>query len=63
LFETPANTGNYSISVFTLGKSFKDKGNVKDGSSVLFDEFLAIRQDVARDLAAANSTAIKDPAN
>ncbi len=61
LFETPANTGNYSISVFTLGQSFKDKGNVKDGSSVLFDEFLAIRQDVARDLAAANSTAIKNP--
>jgi hypothetical protein len=41
LFETPNNTGNYSISVFTLGKSFKDKGNVKDGSSVLFDEFLS----------------------
>lgn len=50
LFETPNNTGNYSISVFTLGKSFKDKGNVKDGSSVLFDEFLTIRQDVAREL-------------
>lgn len=50
LFETPNNTGNYSISVFTLGKSFKDKGNVKDGSSELFKEFLVIRQDVARDL-------------
>jgi cell surface protein SprA len=60
LFETPNNTGNYSISVFTLGKSFKDKGNVKDGSSVLFQEFLAVRQDVARDLAAANSTGIDD---
>lgn len=50
LFETPNNTGNYSISVFTLGKSFKDKSNVKDGSSVLFKEFLLARQDVARDL-------------
>ncbi len=58
LFETPNNSGNYSISVFTLGKSFKDKGNIKDGSSVLFDEFLAVRQDVARDLSAANSTGI-----
>lgn len=60
LFETPNNTGNYSISVFTLGKSFKDKGNVKDGSSVLFEEFLAIRPDVARDLALANKTGIDD---
>ncbi|MES2513707.1 MAG: cell surface protein SprA [Bacteroidota bacterium] len=62
VFETPNNTGNYSISVFTLGKSFKDKGNVKDGSSVLFDEFLAIRQDVAQELAASNdAVTIKDP--
>jgi cell surface protein SprA len=62
LFETPNNTGNYSISVFTLGRSFKDKGNIKDGTSVLFDEFLAIRQDVAKDLASSNSAvAIKDP--
>ncbi len=62
LFETPSNTGNYSISVFTLGRSFKDKGNIKDGSSVLFEEFLAIRQDVAKDLAASNSSVIiKDP--
>lgn len=50
LFETPNNTGNYSISVFTLGKSFKDKGNVKGGQSVLFDEFLTVRQDIAREL-------------
>jgi cell surface protein SprA len=61
LFETPNNTGNYSISVFTLGRSFKDKGNSKDGSSVLFDEFLAIRPDIAQELAAANSTGIDDP--
>lgn len=61
LFETPNNTGNYSISVFTLGKSFKDKGNKKDGTSALFDEFLSIRQDVARDLAASNNAvAIKE---
>lgn len=61
LFETPNNSGNYSISVFTLGKSFKDKGNVKDGTSTLFTEFLATRHDVAKDLAAANSTGIDDP--
>ena len=62
LFETPNNSGNYSISVFTLGKSFKDKGNKKDGTSALFDEFLAIRQDVARSLAASNNAVtIKDP--
>lgn len=60
LFETPNNTGNYSISVFTLGKSFKDKGNIKDGTSVLFDEFLLVRQDVARELAIANKTAIDE---
>jgi cell surface protein SprA len=60
LFETPNNTGNYSISVFTLGKSFKDKGKIKDGSSVLFDEFLTIRQDVAKELALSNSTGIDD---
>ena len=60
LFETPNNTGNYSISIFTLGKSFKDKGNVKDGSSVLFDEFLTVRQDIARELALANKTGIDD---
>lgn len=50
LFETPNNTGNYSISVFTLGKSFKDKSNVKDGTSALFTEFLSTRQDVAKEL-------------
>ncbi|MES2567992.1 MAG: cell surface protein SprA [Bacteroidota bacterium] len=60
LFETPNNSGNYSISVFTLGKSFKDKGNVKDGTSNLFTEFLAVRQDVAKELAASNNTGIDD---
>lgn len=58
LFETPNNTGNYSISVFTLGKSFKDKGNVKDGTSLLFEEFLLVRTDVARELSDANKTNI-----
>lgn len=48
-FETPVFNGNYSISVFTLGKSFKDNGT-KGGESFLFDEFLAIRSDVAKDL-------------
>jgi cell surface protein SprA len=56
LFETPNNSGNYSISVFTLGKSFKDKGNVKDGSSVLFNEFLATRADVASELSSKAGT-------
>lgn len=49
-FETPTFSGNYNISVFTLGKSFKDKNN-KTGESALFDEFLLTRQDVARELA------------
>lgn len=53
-FETPVNSGNYSISVFTLGKSFKDKS--KGAESVLFDEFLLIRPDVAQELALANRT-------
>jgi cell surface protein SprA len=46
--------------VFTLGKSFKDKGNAKNGQSALFEEFLVTRQDIARDLALANSTGIDD---
>lgn len=48
--ETPTFSGNYNISVFTLGKSFKDKAN-KTGESELFKEFLLTRQDVARELA------------
>lgn len=53
-FATPTFNGNYSISVFTLGKSFKDKNN-NTGESELFDEFLLIRQDVARELSQGNS--------
>ncbi len=53
LFETPVYSGNYSISVFTLGRSFKDKG--KGGSSPLFDEFLLTRMDIAQRLAKNNS--------
>ncbi len=60
VFETPNNSGNYSISIFTLGQSFKDKGNSKSGQSALFDEFLLIRQDVAKELALANKTGIDD---
>ena len=48
--ETPTNTGNYNISVFTLAKSFVDKNN-KTGASTLFDEFLENRNAVALDLA------------
>ncbi len=60
LFETPNNTGNYSISVFTLGKSFKDKGNVKNGQSALFEEFIATRQDVARELSYSKDRTIHE---
>lgn len=59
LKETPTNSGNYSISVFTLGQSFKDK-STKTGGSTLFDEFLQIRPDIAKELAAANGSADKD---
>lgn len=53
VYESPNLTGNYSISVFTLGQSFKDKG--KGTESALFDEFLAVRADVASRLASQNS--------
>jgi cell surface protein SprA len=61
-FETPNNSGNYSISVFTLGKSFKDKSD-KTGKSSLFDEFLLVRPDVAKQLAYANDLSIKEVNN
>lgn len=51
--ESPNETGNFSTSVFTLGKSFKDKG--KGVESNLFDEFLTTRQNYARQLSEANS--------
>jgi cell surface protein SprA len=57
---TQTQSGNYSISVFTLGKSFKDKSNVKDGTSVLFDEFMAVRQDIAKELAYSNDKSLKE---
>ena len=57
---TQTQTGNYSISVFTLGKSFKDKSNVKDGTSVLFTEFLEVRQDIAKELAYSNDKSLKE---
>ena len=60
-FGTQTQTGNYSISVFTLGKSFKDKSNIKDAtSSVLFDEFLLTRQDIAKELAYTNDKSLKE---
>jgi cell surface protein SprA len=58
LFETPTNSGNYNITVFTLAKSFKDKGN--GTSSVLFDEFLSLRTDVAKELAYSNDLSLKE---
>lgn len=51
--ESPNETGNFSTSVFTLGKSFKDKG--KGVESDLFTEFLTVRQDYARQLSEANN--------
>ncbi|MBI3520883.1 MAG: cell surface protein SprA [Bacteroidetes bacterium] len=60
LFETPNNTGNYSISVFTLGRSFKDKGNSKDGTSELFRDFLLIRPDVAKELSYSKDRSIHE---
>lgn len=57
---TKTQTGNYSISVFTLGKSFKDKGSVNDGTSLLFNEFLATRQDIAKELAYSNDKSLKE---
>ena len=53
-FGTPTNSGNYSISVFSLAKSFTDKNN-KTGASTLFNEFLENREAVAIDLASSNS--------
>lgn len=51
--ESPNETGNFSTSVFSLGKSFKDKSTGVESS--LFDEFLTTRQDYARQLSEANS--------
>jgi cell surface protein SprA len=56
LFETPTYSGNYSISVFTLGKSFKDKA--KGAESALFDEFLLIRPNIAKQLGDANPNSL-----
>lgn len=51
--ESPNETGNFSTSIFSLGKSFTDKG--KGVESNLFNEFLVIRQDYARQLSESNS--------
>lgn len=50
--ESPNETGNFSTSIFSLGKSFKDKG--KGVESELFKEFLTTRQDYARELSGNN---------
>ena len=57
-FGTPTNSGNYSISVFSLAKSFTDKNN-KTGASTLFNEFLENREAVAIDLASSNIGFVK----
>jgi cell surface protein SprA len=51
--ESPNETGNFSSSVFSLRKSFTDKG--KGIESNLFQEFLVTRQDYARQLSEANA--------
>ena len=51
--ESRAETGNFTSTVFSLSKSFTDKGTGVNSS--LFTEFLTVRQDVARQLSAANS--------
>jgi len=51
--ESPSETGNFSTSIFSLGKSFKDKS--KGTESGLFTEFLTTRQNYAAELSAANS--------
>ena len=45
-------TGNFNISTFTFFRAFKDKG--RGENSALFDEFRAVRYDVAKELGAAN---------
>lgn len=50
--ESPNETGNFSTSIFSLGKSFTDKG--KGVESNLFQEFLIARQDQASQLSAGN---------
>ena len=50
--ESRSETGNFSSSVFTLGKSFADDGT--GVNSNLFTEFLSVRQNYAQQLSAAN---------
>lgn len=50
--DTPNETGNFSTSIFSLGRSFKDKGN--DVESELFKDFIRTRQDYARELSSKN---------
>lgn len=52
LHESRSETGNFTSSVFTLGKSFTDKGN--GVTSSLFTEFLTVRQDIAKQLSESN---------
>ena len=55
LFDVSRNeTGNFNISTFTFFRSLSDKG--EDGASSLFDEFLLVRRDVAKELGDANPT-------
>nr|MBA3680630.1 cell surface protein SprA [Bacteroidota bacterium] len=51
-------TGNFNISTFTFFRSFKDKGTGVNSS--LFDEFLLVRRDVAKELGDANNTNLPD---
>jgi cell surface protein SprA len=52
-------TGNFNISTFTFFRSFADKSS--DVKSSLFDEFRAVRFDVAKELGAANAASPTNP--
>ncbi|MBL7919619.1 MAG: cell surface protein SprA [Bacteroidia bacterium] len=60
LFDVSRNeTGNFNISTFTFFRSLSDKG--KNGESSLFDEFLLVRRDVAKELGQANAYSTSNP--
>ncbi len=62
-YVSPNETGNFSISVFTLDKAFKEKW--KGTESQLFKDFLDMRQEYAQFLSSQNpnSTGIKADGN
>lgn len=49
---SPITTGDYSVSIISLGSAFKDKG--EDRNSVVFQQFLANRRVISQRLAGEN---------